>query len=697
MIWVNGSRTCTLLLSLAAYAPADERLERLSREHRDWIEKEVVYIISDREKDAFLDLVSVEEREAFIEAFWRRRDPDPLTPANEFREEHHRRIEYANRYLGREAAVPGWMTDRGRIYITLGEPREREEFTSVPFLYPAELWFYEARGDKGLPPLYLLFFQEHYAGPYRLFNHLLDGPEDLMPSQPLDVMNSRREAYEILQQVNPGLAHATITMRADQGAAAGILQPDRSALDFQSLLADIYASPMRRVDTRYLDAAKDARGFVETEYLFNYVPSAAVAHVLPGPAGTSFVHYAVEIEPQHMTLARDPQKNLYYTRFELKGEVTAADETTVVTSFVKEPYLQLSEAQFREVGARPFAYRDMFPLSSGEYRFRLVFKNRARAEYTLYETSVVVPERIEGELFLGEPVLLYGMSRLGPAGVEESSPYRTYRMGSIAFDPNARKTIAIGDHLMALVPIENAGDDYTLRVTIHPRDESEARPLLDERHRLDFYGQPVVLRLPLEGFAAGRYRFEIALESPSSERVGVRSGDFDVSPLSRIATPWGLRESIEGERVELILVELAHQAMRLGRSVDARRLSERALSSDPNSIPARLVLARLHLDDGAYGEAIRLLEPARAQAPDDVEVLLALGDAHLQSKNYRRAAELFEAAARQRRPDTSLLNALGLSHAQLGNTELAVSYLERSLELSPGQEDIEALLQRLRK
>ncbi|MGH9332993.1 MAG: GWxTD domain-containing protein, partial [Vicinamibacteria bacterium] len=319
-----------LLLSLAAYAPSDERVERLPQEHRNWIEKEVPYIIADREREAFLDLESAEERKAFIEAFWRRRDPDPLTPVNEFREEHYRRIEYANRRLGREAAVPGWMTDRGRIYITLGEPRDREEFTSVPFLYPAELWFYDAHRDKGLPPLYLLFFQEYHAGPYRLFNHLLDGPEDLMPLQPLDSVDSRRAAYEILQQVNPGLAHATITMRADQGAAAGILQPDRSALDFQSLIADIYSSPSRRVDTRYLDAAKDAKGFVESEYLFNYVPSAALAHVLPGPSGTSFVHYAVEIEPQHMTLARDPEKDVYYTSFELKGEVTTPDESTVV-------------------------------------------------------------------------------------------------------------------------------------------------------------------------------------------------------------------------------------------------------------------------------------------------------------------------------------------------------------------------------
>ena len=156
-----------LAFFLSASVSADERIDRLAQKYRDWIEKEVVYIISDREKEAFLDLEFEEEREGFIPAFWRRRDPDSLTPVNEFKEEHYRRIELANRQLGREAAVPGWMTDRGKMYIILGEPRDRETFMSVPFLYPSELWFYGADKQKGLPPLYLLFFQEYHAGPYR--------------------------------------------------------------------------------------------------------------------------------------------------------------------------------------------------------------------------------------------------------------------------------------------------------------------------------------------------------------------------------------------------------------------------------------------------------------------------------------------------------------------------------------------------
>ena len=121
-------RAITLLALLASAQAAPEPAER----HRKWLEEEVPYIITDRERDAFNELQSAEERDAFIETFWRRRDPDPLTEVNEFKEEHYRRIEHANRVLGRETPIPGWMTDRGKMYIILGEPRDKESFLGAP-------------------------------------------------------------------------------------------------------------------------------------------------------------------------------------------------------------------------------------------------------------------------------------------------------------------------------------------------------------------------------------------------------------------------------------------------------------------------------------------------------------------------------------------------------------------------------------
>ncbi len=134
------------LLTSAASASSvplvDERLERLSDEHKSWLERDVVYIITERERDVFLTLESVDERDRFIEAFWRKRDPNRATPVNELRQEHYRRLDYANTYLGRETFREGWQTDRGRFYIILGEPREIQRFDGYNGVVSAHLWFY---------------------------------------------------------------------------------------------------------------------------------------------------------------------------------------------------------------------------------------------------------------------------------------------------------------------------------------------------------------------------------------------------------------------------------------------------------------------------------------------------------------------------------------------------------------------------
>jgi GWxTD domain-containing protein len=100
----------------------------LSKAYRKWLDEDVIYIITDEERAAFKQLSNDEERDNFIEAFWQRRDPTPDTEENEFKEEHYRRIAYANEHFA--AGVPGWKTDRGRIYITYGPPDEIDSHPS---------------------------------------------------------------------------------------------------------------------------------------------------------------------------------------------------------------------------------------------------------------------------------------------------------------------------------------------------------------------------------------------------------------------------------------------------------------------------------------------------------------------------------------------------------------------------------------
>ncbi|HEX5708565.1 MAG TPA: GWxTD domain-containing protein [Pyrinomonadaceae bacterium] len=121
--------------------------------YKKWLEQDVAYIITDEERKAWKRLQTDEEREMFIEDFWRKRDPDPDTDENEYREEYFERIAYANQHFA--SGIPGWRTDRGRIWIMFGKPDERETHPSGgqyerPFwhgggstsTHPFEVWFY---------------------------------------------------------------------------------------------------------------------------------------------------------------------------------------------------------------------------------------------------------------------------------------------------------------------------------------------------------------------------------------------------------------------------------------------------------------------------------------------------------------------------------------------------------------------------
>ncbi len=117
--------------------------KELESGYSKWLREDVAYIISDQERQAWMHLATDDEREQFVEQFWLRRDPTPSTVENEFKEEHYRRIAYANQHFA--SGISGWKTDRGRIYITHGPPDEIEAHPAgggATAAYPLEQWRY---------------------------------------------------------------------------------------------------------------------------------------------------------------------------------------------------------------------------------------------------------------------------------------------------------------------------------------------------------------------------------------------------------------------------------------------------------------------------------------------------------------------------------------------------------------------------
>jgi GWxTD domain-containing protein len=152
-----GMSACLILAGCATY-----RLQKqLDPESREFLSK-VRYIITKEERATFVRLPA-EERKPFVEAFWKKRDPDPETEENEFKEAYFKRIEEANRLFGEGGgSEPGWLQDRGRLYILIGPPDHRETYPRGVTFYgvPTEIWYY------GWFPI--LFVDPNWNGNYKL-------------------------------------------------------------------------------------------------------------------------------------------------------------------------------------------------------------------------------------------------------------------------------------------------------------------------------------------------------------------------------------------------------------------------------------------------------------------------------------------------------------------------------------------------
>ncbi|MGD8537411.1 MAG: GWxTD domain-containing protein, partial [Candidatus Aminicenantes bacterium] len=354
----------------------------LPERHKKWLEEEVVYIITALEKEVFLKLESDRERDQFIEAFWSQRDPTPGSPDNEFRTEHYRRINHANHFFGRSAPIAGWRTDRGEIYIILGEPNDITRFTGETQVYNTEVWFYQGMTKYGLPPGFnLVFFQDGGIGEYRLYSPLADGPQALMTSYFGDQADYLA-AYQQLQEFEPELAAVSLSLIPGERSLA----LDRPSMSSDILIQRVFTTPSREVKEKYAQKFLDLKDIVEVEYSANYIDNDAVIEIMRDPSGVYFVHYA--IEPERLSV--NEYENKFYTTLKLNGTITDM-EGKQIHQFEKDINLNFNQEQMRDIRRRPLSLRDLFPLIPGSYKMSVLVKNVVSKEFTSIERDLLIP------------------------------------------------------------------------------------------------------------------------------------------------------------------------------------------------------------------------------------------------------------------------------------------------------------------
>ena len=661
--------------AVAASGPAPA--QELSADHRRWIEEEVTYIVTERERDVFLTLGTTDERDRFIEAFWRKRDPIPGTPANEFREEHYRRLEHANRELRGEAFSPGWRTDRGRMHIVLGPPRSIETFDNYNQLYTSQLWFYHGDPQRNLPSFfYLLFFKRQDAVQYRLFIPGADVPGDLLrgPARSFPEQN-----MEQLVRISPELARAALAVDASEavdimGGAVG--------LGSDAAIARIEASPKFAVRTDYLDAWERYGRRVSSEYSFNFVPSTSSFAVLSGPDGASYLHLSLELDLEDLPMDTSRDGSRWFTTLDASLEVRDREGRLILTD-EREAFVQLATAQLDAIRGSTFAYQDGVPLAPGDYEVMLILRNRVSRQYTVAEHPVRVGDSPRGQPALSDVVLGFRTEAMpdGPGA------FKTFQAGATRVHPAASGAFASSETVYCVFQVLSGDPSHELRFAVLRGDEVVA-----ERVRPVPGAEPSLIEEPfsLEGVAADRYELRVRLQDVGGRVLAEKSAPFSVSPRASIPRA-GLfaRRSFDATRRALVAVVLGDQHWAMEDFAAAERLFERAVAeADPEVPEAQWKLAGSYLRSGRPESALRLLLPLQFEHGDRYEVVVGLGLGFYLRGNLKAAVPHLAKAVSLRPPQPGVLNALGDAYARLGDRARAREVFERSIAIDPEQPDI---------
>lgn len=701
-----STRVGVVMLSIAATAAATAQEEapqsaaaELAGRHRQWLAEEVVYIISEIEREAFLMLESDDARDAFIDAFWRARDPSPGTIGNEAKDEHERRIAYANRYLGVETPRQGWQTDRGRIYIQLGEPAERQTYADPRAFYPIELWFY--RSDpirQGLPAFfYVMFFRPLQSGEYRMYDPITDGPGALAKDMMLQMADPREIVHRLLTGVGHEVALASINLIPSEPTD---LSRPRASSRNSFLFSAIEQAPTKGLDDRYARDFVASRGDVEATVVFDPMPVQLSASAFWDERGLPYLHYGVEVAKDSALMGE--YEGEYAISLQLGYDVAdARGQRILLDSDVIEE--RFDEERARQIMEGPLAYYDRVALVPGVYDLTVTLANRLTQDDSVTSTRVSVADTSSESSMLSDLLVATSASPLGttPAG-GSGGPPSAFQFGGEQFSPAAGGRLpvdGIAELFLQMVAMPGLDPSTTAESVAMLIDEdgnevasSNAAPVAVVTPPRP---TPLRLSLPLSGASAGPHTLQVSVVLSNGQALSRHA------PVELVAAPSFQRPEIFAAREVQPrgIEEYQHrgwQHLRKGELRAAESYIAIAVDNEPQNVALRRSLAGVRLNLGEHAAAVDTIRPLAGSAGASSIDLLIYSQALRGAGNPTEAADVARTIVRTD-PAAPAYNALAEALVDLGNTAEAIAAYEASLALVPEQPAIREALERLRR
>ena len=376
----------------------EEKLRKeLETPYRKWLNEDVAYIITDEERAAFKRLQTDEEREQFIEQFWLRRDPTPDTVENEFKEEHYRRIAYTNENFA--SGIPGWKTDRGRIYITYGPPDEKETHPSggtyerpseegggTTSTYPFEQWRYRYIEGVGTD-IIIEFVDPTMSGEYRM---------TMDPSEKDALLYVPGAGLTMMEQM--GMSSKNDRFNRTDGTHLGVPFGAETEKMNEFNRLEQFAKLQKPPAVKF----KDLEAAVNSRISYNILPMKVRADFFPLTEASVLTFVTLQFDNKDLQFhAKD---GVQVASVNIFGKVSTMTRR-IVTNFEDTVEVTSPPEYLQQTAQRKSIYNKSVPLAPGTYRLNVVAKDVVGGNLNSYEVAIVVP-RMDGEKLTASNIVL---------------------------------------------------------------------------------------------------------------------------------------------------------------------------------------------------------------------------------------------------------------------------------------------------
>ena len=645
-----------LALGLTPTIAAAKDKDNLPPQYKEWLNRDVAYIITRGEKSDFLKLRTDAERDKFIDYFWAIRNPDPSSPINSYREEHYKRLAYADDHFGTGKRIPGWSTERGRIYIVLGPPKQMADYQGLSRVRPMKIWFYETVSPALPPFFYIVFYRKDSFGDYVTYSPYFHGPQELITERGMTDLN----AIALIQRdAGQEVARTALTLLPDEPVDTQNPRPSMQSDVMMSVIHDLANSPFN-VDALHRRAALMS---VTSRLLVGGETLGILAAPLRDTEGNVKVHYLLRLrKPEDFAMAKGADGAFYFS-VEARVQVFGPDDKLI---FTQERSLKhtVTPEEVEQVKTKLFGYEGWLPLPPGKYHLKFLLTNWVTTVAHQGELNVVVPEIPSTGLVVTPMVPFESVKEINP----DLSGMVPFSVAGFKFSPVLARELNLSPatSLQFFYQVwagrnelftANGGDLEARYAFGRPGAVGQAQVLTDSVSRSQFDPTGTMLtgkKIPLGDLPHGSYLLTMSLNTPEGKQRASGTMTFRLMADPPGSPDWdvfdgeGIAKDVHNGTTDY---DRGLCYLAFNNKDGAAQWFRNALDKNPRLEEARSSLVNLEFGRGAFPALAKLAHEIPLTGDTDDEAILRLAEALDKTGGTQDAINLLQTAIKLKSPN----------------------------------------------